>query len=69
MALCSTMPHVKVKGITISDGRQKSARQPGGLRRPLQYEKVREDGRKMWTKDKEESRKTARGVGLYPITA
>ncbi len=58
----------KGQSITIGDGRQKPARQPGkGLRRPLQYEKDRGDGREMWKKDERESWKTARGAGLYSL--
>ncbi len=59
----------KGQSITIGDGRQKPARQQkrGGLRRSLQYEKERGDGREMWKKDEGRSGKTARGAGLYSL--
>ena len=37
------------------------------LRRPLQYEKERGDGREMGKKDEGESGKTASGAGLYTL--
>ncbi len=47
------MPHCKGPSTAIDDGRQKPARQQEGGRRPLQYEKKRGDGRKMWEKDED----------------
>ena len=57
----------KGQSTTIGDGLQKPIRQQGvgRLRRPLQYEKERGDGREMWKKDEGGSGKTASGAGLY----
>ena len=41
------------------------SRQPGGLRRPLQYEKERGDRRQMWKKDEGERENSERCRSLY----
>ena len=61
------MPYAKVKAqrsAMVGRG-QLGSREWGRLRRSLQHEMERGDGREKWKKDEGSFRKTAKGAGIY----